>query len=172
MTKAIYPGSFDPITLGHLDIIRRIQPFFSELTVLVANSQRKRYLFTLEERVALISENLDGLGNVRIDKCDGLIVEYAEAAKVSVIVRGLRAISDFENEFAMANMNNRLHPGIETMIVFTRPEYSFVSATMVKEVAHHTGDLKDLVPPNVAKELRQRILERGSASALGKSSET
>jgi len=166
MTKAIYPGSFDPITLGHLDIIRRIQPFFSEITVLVANSQRKRYLFTLEERVALIRENLGGLTNVRIDKCDGLIVDYAEKAGVRVIVRGLRAISDFEFEFAMANMNNRLHSAIETMIVFTRPEYSFVSATMVKEVAHHDGDLTNLVPPNVVGALRARIKEKGMTRAL------
>lgn len=157
MTKAIYPGSFDPITLGHLDIIRRIQPYFSELTVLVANSQRKRYLFSLEERARLIEANLGGLSNVHIDKCDGLIVDYAQKTGATVIVRGLRAISDFEYEFAMANMNNRLHPGIETMIVFTRPEYSFVSATMVKEVAHHDGDLTNLVPPNVVDALRERI---------------
>ena len=157
MTKAIYPGSFDPITLGHLDIIRRIQPYFSELTVLVANSQRKKYLFSLEERVALIEANLNGLDKVHIDKCDGLIVDYAQKTGARVIVRGLRAISDFEYEFAMANMNNRLHSGVETMIVFTRPEYGFVSATMVKEVAHHDGDLTNLVPPNVVDALRERI---------------
>src|SRR5689334_1146263 len=123
MTKAIYPGSFDPITLGHLDIIRRIAPLFSELTVVVANSQRKQYLFTLEEREQLIRNNLRELPKVKIDKCDGLITDYAEAAGAKVIVRGLRAVSDFEYEFAMANMNKRLKDTVETMIVFTGPEY-------------------------------------------------
>jgi pantetheine-phosphate adenylyltransferase len=157
MTKAIYPGSFDPITLGHLDIIRRIQPLFSEITVVVANSQRKQYLFSLEERVQMIRDNLSGLLDVRIDKCDGLIVDYAKAKGARVIVRGLRAISDFEYEFAMANMNRGLNDSIETMIVFTRPEYSFVASHMVKEVAFHGGDLSNLVPANVVKALQARF---------------
>jgi len=157
MTKAIYPGSFDPITLGHLDIIRRIQPLFSEIVVVVANSQRKQYLFSLEEREALIRENLGSLSNVRIDKCDGLIVDYAEAVGARVIVRGLRAISDFEYEFAMGTMNKKLNAGVETMIVFTRPEYSFVASHMVKEVAHHAGDLTNLVPANVIQALSHKI---------------
>jgi pantetheine-phosphate adenylyltransferase len=157
MTKAIYPGSFDPITLGHLDIIRRIQPLFSEITVVVANSQRKQYLFSLEERVQMIRDNLHGLANVQIDKCDGLIVDYAKAKGARVIVRGLRAISDFEYEFAMANMNRSLRDSIETMIVFTRPEYSFVASHMVKEVAYHGGDLSNLVPANVARALQVRF---------------
>lgn len=161
MVKAIYPGSFDPITLGHLDIIRRIQPLFSDLVVVVANSQRKRYLFSLEERVELIRANLGGLPNVHIDKCDGLIVDYAEAAGARVIVRGLRAISDFETEYAMGTMNKKLNPRIETMIVFTRPEYSFVASTMVKEVAHHNGDLSNLVPANVISALKGRIQAKG-----------
>jgi pantetheine-phosphate adenylyltransferase len=155
MAKAIYPGSFDPITLGHLDIIRRIQPLFTELTVVVANSQRKSYLFSLEERVTLIRDNLGA--NVQIEKCDGLIVDYARSAGASVIVRGLRAISDFEYEFAMASMNKKLCSDIETMIVFTRPEYSFVASHMVKEVAHHGGDLTNLVPANVVKALAGKI---------------
>lgn len=157
MTKAIYPGSFDPITLGHLDIIRRIQPLFSEIVVVVANSQRKQYLFSLEEREQLIRDNLGALDNVRIDKCDGLIVDYAEAVGARVIVRGLRAISDFEYEFAMGTMNKKLNSGIETMIVFTRPEYSFVASHMVKEVAHHGGDLTNLVPANVISALSGKI---------------
>jgi len=154
MAKAIYPGSFDPITLGHLDIIRRIQPLFEELTVVVANSQRKQYLFSLEERVNLIRENLSGLKNVKIEKSEGLIVDFAQKIGARVIVRGLRAVSDFEYETAMANMNRRLNDGIETMIVFTRPEYSFVASNMVKEIAHHGGNLADLVPANVIHALR------------------
>jgi pantetheine-phosphate adenylyltransferase len=156
MTKAIYPGSFDPITLGHLDIIRRLQPLFSELTVLVANSQRKQYLFTLEERVRLIKDNLTGLSNVHIDLVDGLIVDYAIQHDAPVIVRGLRAVADFEYEYAMASMNRTLNPGIETMIVFTRPEYAFVASTMVKEVASHGGELSKLVPANVIEALAQK----------------
>jgi pantetheine-phosphate adenylyltransferase len=156
MTKAIYPGSFDPITLGHLDIIRRIQPLFSELTVVVANSQSKRYLFSLEERVQLIRENLSGLANVHIAKWDGLIVDYARQVGANVIVRGLRAISDFEYEFAMAAMNKTLEAQVETMIVFTRPEYGFVASTIVKEVANHGGDLTNLVPANVVKALAKK----------------
>jgi len=155
MAKAIYPGSFDPITLGHIDIIRRIQPLFSELEVVVANNTRKQYWFSLEERVQLIRENLPA--GVKIAKCEGLIVDYAEANGAQVIVRGLRAISDFEYEFAMFNMNKKLKESIETMIVFTRPEYSFVASHMVKEVAYHGGDLTNLVPPNVIQALKGRI---------------
>lgn len=157
MAKAIYPGSFDPITHGHIDIIRRIRPLFSELVVVVANSQRKQYWFSLEERVAMIRENVRDLKGVQIDKCDGLIVDYARESKAQVIVRGLRAVSDFEYEFAMANINKKLDDSIETMIAFTRPEYSFVASHMVKEVAQHGGDLKGLVPTNVIKALIARI---------------
>lgn len=157
MAKAIYPGSFDPITLGHIDIIRRIHPLFSELVVVVANSRRKQYLFSLDERVELIRENVKDLSGVRIDRCDDLIVDYAERAGAQVIVRGLRAVSDFEAEVAMANVNRKLKDSIETMIVFTRPEYSFVASHMVKEVAQYNGDLSSLVPDNVARALKKKI---------------
>ena len=155
MAKAIYPGSFDPITLGHIDIIRRIQPLFSELEVVVANSQRKQYMFSLQEREQLIRENLPE--GVKISTCDGLITDYAEKVGANVIVRGLRAISDFEYEFAMFNITKQLKEKIETMIVFARPEYSFVASHMVKEVAHHDGDLSGFVPPNVIEALRKRV---------------
>lgn len=161
MAKAIYPGSFDPITLGHIDIIRRIRPLFSELTVVVANSERKQYWFSLEERAKLIGDNCKDLPGVKIEQWDGLIVDYAEKVKAQVIVRGLRAISDFEYEFAMANINKKLKDAIETMIVFTRPEYSFVASHMVKEVALHGGDLANLVPENVAQALRTKIKSQG-----------
>jgi len=157
MAKAIYPGSFDPITLGHIDIIRRIRPLFSELVVVVANSERKNYLFSLEERAELIRANVKDIPGVQIDMCDGLIVDYADKVKAQVIVRGLRAISDFEYEFAMANINKKLKDTIETMIVFTRPEYSFVASHMVKEVAQHDGNLSGLVPENVVKALKTKI---------------
>lgn len=163
MAKAIYPGSFDPITLGHIDIIRRIQPMFSELTVVVANSERKQYWFSLEERVKLIEDNVHDLPSVKIEKWDGLIVDYAQKVNAQVIVRGLRAVSDFEYEFAMANMNKKLKDSVETMIVFTRPEYSFVASHMVKEVARHGGDLKNLVPANVASALHDRMRTKGNS---------
>jgi len=159
MTKAIYPGSFDPITLGHLDIIRRIEPLFSELVVVAANSRNKQYLFSLEERVELIRQNLSGPTRIQIDKCDGLIVDYARKVGARVIVRGLRAVADFEYETAMANINKSLCDDIETMIVFTRPEYGFVASTMVKEVAYHGGNLKHLVPENVERALKRRFKE-------------
>jgi pantetheine-phosphate adenylyltransferase len=162
--KAIYPGSFDPITLGHLDIIRRVQPLFSELTVLVANSQRKSYLFSLEERVQLIRENLVGLGSVRIEKCDGLVTDYAREHGARVILRGLRAVADFEYEMTMANMNRHLHDELETMICFTRPEYSFIASNMVKEVASHGGALGGLVPENVIRALSKRTLTSAKGS--------
>ena len=152
--KAIYPGSFDPFTHGHIDIIRRIQPIFSELVVVVANSQRKKYLFSQEERAELIRPNLPQ--GVKIDKCDGLLVDYANQSGAQVIVRGLRAISDFEYEFAMFNINKKLDERIETMIVFTRPEYSFVASHMVKEVAFHKGDLTKFVPDNVIAALQRK----------------
>lgn len=158
MAKAIYPGSFDPITLGHIDIIRRIQPLFAELEVVVASSQRKQYMFTLEEREQLIRENLPK--GVKLTRWDGLITDYAEKSGAQVIVRGLRAISDFEYEFAMFNMNKKLKEKIETMIVFTRPEYSFVASHMVKEVAYHDGELSNLVPPNVIQALKKKIESR------------
>lgn len=157
MAKAIYPGSFDPITLGHIDIIRRIHPLFDELVVVVANSERKQYWFSLEERAEFIRENIKDLKDVKIEQVSGLITDYAEQAKANVIVRGLRQISDFEYEFAMANINKKLKDTVETMIVFTRPEYSFVASHMVKEVAIHGGDLKGLVPQNVIQALNTRI---------------
>ena len=157
MAKAIYPGSFDPITLGHIDIIRRIHPLFDELVVVVANSERKQYWFSLEERVELIRESVKDLKGTKIEGVDGLITDYAHKVKAQVIVRGLRAVSDFEYEIAMANMNRKLKDTVETMIVFARPEYSFVASQMVKEVALHGGDLKGLVPANVSAALKKRI---------------
>jgi pantetheine-phosphate adenylyltransferase len=157
MAKAIYPGSFDPITLGHLDIIKRIHSRFSELIVVVANDMNKKYMFSLTEREEMIRENLKDLPKVRIDKWDGLIVEYARNVNAQVIVRGLRAISDFENEFAMADVNRKLNSEIETMIVFTRPEFSSVASRYVKDIAYHGGDLSSQVPPNVTIALKSKM---------------
>jgi len=156
-TVAVYPGSFDPITLGHVDIIHRLADFYQELVVVVANSPAKSQLFTAEERAKLIEASLKAKSNVRVVVFDGLIVDYARKIGASVIIRGLRAVADFEYEFAMANMNRKLAPEIETMIVFTRPEYSFVSSRTVKEVAYFGGPVEGLVPPPVVKALADKV---------------
>lgn len=160
---ALYPGSFDPITLGHIDIIQRLADFYLELVVVVANSPAKSQLFTAEERCRLIQESLRDVKNVRVVVFDGLTVEYARKIGASVIIRGLRAVADFEYEFAMANMNRKLAPEIETMIVFTRPEYSFVSSRMVKEVAMVGGPVNGLVSPPVEKALSEKYKKARSS---------
>ncbi len=153
MAQAIYPGSFDPITNGHCDIIRRMQPVLGEITVLVAHSLSKNHLFTVEERIALARASLKGIPGVTVDSWDGLIVDYLKKKGAKIIVRGLRAVSDFEYELVMANMNKKLAPSVETMLVFASPEHYYVSSTTVKEVALHRGSVKDLVPAPVAKAL-------------------
>lgn len=154
---AIYPGSFDPITLGHVDIIRRLAPLYDKLIVVVANSLSKSYLFDISEREELARAQLKDLKNVQVQAFDGLVVDHARKVNANVIIRGLRAISDFEVEFAMANMNKKLAPDIETLIVFTRPEFSYVASRMVKEVAHYGGDLTGLVPENVRYALEAKL---------------
>lgn len=156
MKKALYAGSFDPLTLGHLDIVHRIAPLFDEVHVLVANSHSKQYLFTSAERVELIKENVSVTKNVKVASTDGLLVDYARTHGVQTIIRGLRAISDFEYEVAMANMNRELGPEIETMIIFTRPEFSHLASRMVKEVASHGADLSKFVPKNVIQALKKK----------------
>ncbi len=157
MVKAIYPGSFDPVTLGHMDIIRRLSPLFDEFTVVVANSSTKNYLFSPEQRLELIRENIKDLKGVTLDVCEGLIAEYAEKVGARVIVRGLRAVADFEHEFAISGVNRTLNPQAETMLVFTNPAYSFVASRLVKEVAQHGGELSQLVPANVAAALVKEL---------------
>jgi pantetheine-phosphate adenylyltransferase len=156
---AVYPGSFDPITLGHIDIIKRLAGHYREIIVIVAQAAAKTQLFSALERATLIRESLAQQENVRVDVVDGLTVDYARKIGASVIIRGLRAVADFEYEYAMANMNRKLAPDIETMIVFTRPEYSFVSSRMVKEVAFAGGQVEGLVPPPVVRALRGKVSE-------------
>lgn len=158
MRRAIYSGSFDPITYGHIDIIERIKSQFDEITVLVADSLSKTYLFTVAERVEMVKFCQFG-DQIKVDSTDGLLVDYAKKHKVQTIVRGLRAISDFEYEYAMANINRSLADEVETMIVFTRPEYSFLASRMVKEVASHGGALEKFVPQHVIKNLEMKKSE-------------
>lgn len=157
MKIAVYPGSFDPITLGHIDIIKRISDHFDQLIILVSESNQKSSLFTAEERASFIRENFKQEPHIQVAAHSGLTVDYAHQIKAQVIVRGLRAIGDFEYEMSMAHMNKKLNPSIETMIVFANPTYQYISSRGVKEVAKHQGSLEGLVPVNVAKALKEKI---------------
>lgn len=154
---AVYPGSFDPITLGHVDIIQRISHLYDETVVLISQSPSKPGLFTPEERKVLIEKSLTHFKNVRVDIHEGLTVDYVKDHKADVIVRGLRAVVDFEYELTMANMNKMLAPNIETLLVFADPKYYFISSRGVKEVAQHGGALKGLVTDVVAEALLKKI---------------
>lgn len=154
---AVYPGSFDPITMGHVDIIKRIAPLYDQVIVLVASSSQKQSLFTASERKDLIERSLPGLTNVSVDVFEGLTVDYMKKANAKVVVRGLRAVVDFEYEMTMANMNRKLAPEIETMLVFASPEFYYISSRGVKELAYHSAELKDLVPSVVINALQKKM---------------
>jgi pantetheine-phosphate adenylyltransferase len=154
---AVYPGSFDPITIGHLDIIERISHIFDHIIVLVADSNEKKYLFSAEERAEYLKKATADNTKVEIDIFQGLTVEYMKKRKADVIVRGLRAVADFEYEGTLASMNKRLAPEVETFMVFSRPEYYFISSRGVKEVARNNGELKGLVPDFVIADLQKRL---------------
>lgn len=155
--QVVYPGSFDPITMGHVDIIKRLAKSFDRVVVLVANNAQKQFLFTAEERKKMILEALKETDNLKVDVFDGLTVDYMKAKKIDKIVRGLRAVVDFEYEMTMANINRKLNPGIETLLVFASPEYYYVSSRGVKEVALNGGALKGLVPECVKKPLNRKL---------------
>ncbi len=154
---AVYPGSFDPITMGHVDIINRISPLYDQVIILIAQSSQKQSLFSAEERKQLVEQSLSHLKNIKVDIFEGLTVDYMKRAKARVIVRGLRAVVDFEYEMTMANMNKKLAPGLETLLVFASPEYYYISSRGVKEVAINGGALKDLVPDIVIQALAKKI---------------
>jgi len=154
---AVYPGSFDPITTGHLDIIERISHIFDHVIVLVADSSEKKYLFSAEERAAFLRKATAENKKIEVDVFQGLTVDYMRRKKAHVIVRGLRAVADFEYEGTLASMNRRLAPEIETFMVFSRPEYYFISSRGVKEVARNGGSLKGLVPDFVIETLEKKL---------------
>lgn len=155
---AIYPGSFDPITSGHVDIITRASGLFETVIVLVAANSAKSPLFTAEQRVGLIEEACRSLRNVRVDRlADRLLVEYATGEGAQVIVKGLRAVSDFEYEFQMALLNRRLQPDVETVFLMTSAEHSYLSSSIVKEIARLGGDIRGLVPPAVLPFLKEKF---------------
>jgi pantetheine-phosphate adenylyltransferase len=155
MRTAIYPGSFDPLTNGHLSIIQRALQMFDRVIVAVAVNPKKVPLFTEEERKELIREACPD-PRVEVDAFHGLLVEYANRRGVNVLLRGLRAVSDFEYEFQLANMNRKLAPGIETVFMMTGEDYFYVSSQLVREVASFGGNVEGLVPPGVLKKLRAR----------------
>jgi pantetheine-phosphate adenylyltransferase len=155
--KALYPGTFDPPTNGHIDLIQRGAKLFEHLTVAILINPVKNPLFTVEERVEMLRESTSSLGNVSVATFDGLMVEFARRLGATAVLRGIRAISDYEHEFQMALMNRRLAPEIETVFLQPAGRYSFVSSRMLKEVFSFGGDVSGLVPPNVLKRLRNRM---------------
>jgi pantetheine-phosphate adenylyltransferase len=157
---AVCPGSFDPITNGHVDIIERAASRLDEVVVAVLENPRKSAtaLFSVDERMDLIREVVAPLGNVRVDRFQGLLVDYCKTHKISMIVKGLRAVSDFEYELQMAQMNQRL-AGVETMFMSTSPDWSYLSSSLVKEVARYGGDVEGLVPSSVLPRLLERLAE-------------
>ncbi|WP_017379333.1 pantetheine-phosphate adenylyltransferase [Paenisporosarcina sp. TG-14] len=154
---AVVPGSFDPITFGHLDIIKRGASVFDEIHVVVLNNSSKKSLFTVEERMALISEVTASLPNVHVDSFSGLLVEYAKNVNAHAIVRGLRAVSDFEYEMQITSMNRVLNEKIETFFIMTNNQYSFLSSSIVKEVAKYGGNISELVPKQVEAALKMKF---------------
>ncbi|MFQ5792543.1 MAG: pantetheine-phosphate adenylyltransferase [Acidobacteriota bacterium] len=154
---AIYPGSFDPLTLGHMDIIARGSALFDRIVVAVLNNLEKEPLFTVGERLEMIREAFSDRHNVEADTFSGLLVDYAASRGATTIVRGIRAISDFEHEFQMALMNRRLAPAVETVFMMPAEEYSYVSSHLVKEVAKLGGSVTGLVPSGVERRLREKL---------------
>jgi pantetheine-phosphate adenylyltransferase len=157
MRIAIYPGSFDPLTNGHLDVVQRAAKLFDRVIVAVAKNDAKQPLFTLEERRTLVKKAVVHLPNVMTDSFDGLLVEYAAARKAGAIVRGLRAISDFEFEFQLALMNRKLDANIETIFMMPKDTYTFLSSRLVKEIASLGGDVTAFVPAHVQTALRKKL---------------
>jgi pantetheine-phosphate adenylyltransferase len=160
MSVAIYPGSFDPLTNGHIDIIQRGARLFDRIIVAMLINMDKSPLFTLPERVEITREVFHGAANVEVDTFDGLLVDYARRRHATVIVRGLRAISDFEFEMQMALMNRRLNPEVETAFMMPAEQYTYVSSRLVKEIVALGGSVSGLVPPTVERRLREKKLAR------------
>ncbi len=155
MTRVVYPGTFDPITRGHEDVVRRAAGLFEEVIVAVAAS-RSATLFTLDERVEMARQVFSGFGNVKVEGFDMLLMHYVLSKKARVVLRGLRAVSDFEYEFQMAGMNRTLHPDIETVFLTPAEQYTFISASIVREIARFGGDVSKFVSPLVMARLKEK----------------
>jgi len=157
MRRAIYPGSFDPVTNGHLDVIERARKLFDEVIVAVAHNDEKQPLFPLKERLDLLRETAGKIDNVRITKFKGLLVDFAQAQKAGAVIRGLRAVSDFEFEFQMALMNRKLDAAVETIFLMPKEEYTYLSSRLVKEIARLGGNVSGFVPGPVAEALAKKF---------------
>ncbi len=157
MNRAVYPGTFDPITRGHEDLVRRATRVFDEVIVAIAVSSSKKPFFTLEERVAMAKQVLSDCGNVKVMSFSGLLMDFLRQQNARIIVRGLRAASDFEYEFQMAGMNRGMYPDVETLFMTPSEQYMFISATIVREIATLGGNVDAFVHPLVTKKLREKL---------------
>ncbi|MGV3659248.1 MAG: pantetheine-phosphate adenylyltransferase [Prosthecobacter sp.] len=157
MRRAIYPGSFDPITNGHLDVLHRAAGIFDNLIIAVARDNAKQSLFSVEERVELIRNAAAEIPGIEVMPFEGLLVDFARKHKACALVRGLRAVSDFEFEFQLALMNRKLEPNLETLFLMPREEYTYISSRLVKEICRLGGHIEQFVPPNVAHALRAKL---------------
>lgn len=160
MLRAVYPGSFDPVTYGHLDIIRRSGNLTDELIVGVLNNKAKTPLFSVEERVKMLEEVTKDMPKVKIVPFEGLLADFAKEMSAKIIVRGLRAVTDFEYELQMSQTNHKLLPELETIFLTTSLEYSYLSSTIVKEVAAFGGDISQFVPETIEKRIQEKIIKR------------
>jgi len=161
MRTAIYPGSFDPLTNGHLDLIQRAAKLFDQVIVAIAKNESKRPLFTLDERLEMVAHGIKSLPNVSADTFEGLLVNYAENRSGHAIISGLRAVSDFEFEFQLALMNRKLNERIETIFMMPKDTYTFLSSRIVKEIARLGGDVSTFVPPQVCAALARKLSKKG-----------
>jgi pantetheine-phosphate adenylyltransferase len=158
---AVYPGTFDPITLGHEDLVRRAARLFDRVIVAVADSSAKRPFFTRDERVSMVREVVKDLKNVEVTGFSGLLMKFAREHNAHVVIRGLRAVSDFEYEFQLAGMNRGMYPDVETMFLTPGEQYMFISATIIREISTMGGDVSKFVPPHVTKQLQAKIKQLG-----------
>ena len=160
MKRAIYPGSFDPVTLGHLNIIKRAAVLFDELIVLVSvNSSKSGGMFTPDERVELLRKVTENLPNVKVDCCDILVADYAKKHRAKVLVKGLRAVSDYDSEIQLAMVNAKLYSKLDTIFLYTSPKYAYLSSTVVKEMARYGADLTDFVPRQIIADVEAKARE-------------
>lgn len=154
---AVYPGSFDPVTNGHIDVIKRAAKVFDHLTVAVLINDNKKSLFTLEERMDILKNSIEGIDNISFDSFSGLLTDYCKEKKLSAIVRGLRAVSDFEYEMQMAQMNRQLYDGVETVFLTTSENFSYLSSSIVKEVAKFNGNIDAFVPDYAIMKIKEKM---------------
>lgn len=159
MVRALYPGSFDPVTKGHLDIMERACQLFDELVVAVSNNTSKKCIFSVEERIDMIRQSSSHIKNIRVTSCSQLTADFAKEADAQVIIRGLRAVSDFDVELKMALMNKHLNEDLETVFLMTREQYLFINSSLIREIARFKGKFEEFVPPYVVECLRKKYNE-------------